>query len=102
MDMRGMSEDAAEVRTEGARMRYKVGAEQVEQIPSLAHRPDGVFRSARTAPVGPTHAVDAATGAVACGITAHGLEVLEQDWEAAFFVEKCPGCFAAVVAHGEA
>ena len=42
-------------------MRYKVGAEQVEHVPSLAHRPDGVFRVARTAPVGPTHAVDAAT-----------------------------------------
>jgi len=23
-------------------------------------------------------------------------------WEEAFFVEKCPGCFAAVVAHGQA
>jgi len=83
-------------------MRYKVGAEQVEQIPSLAHRPDGVFRSARTAPIGTTHAVDAATGAVACGTTGHRLEVLDQDWEAAFFVEKCPGCFAAVIAHGSA
>jgi hypothetical protein len=83
-------------------MRYRVGAEQVEQVPSLAHRPDGVFRSARTAPVGPTHAVAATTGAVACGINAHGLQVLYQDWEAAFFVEKCPGCFAAVIAQGEA
>jgi hypothetical protein len=79
-------------------MRYKVGAEQVEHVPSLAHRPDGVFRGVRTAPVGPTHAVDAATGAVACGIKTHGLDVLDQDWEEAFFVEKCPGCFAAVVA----
>jgi len=78
-------------------MRYKVGAEQMEQVPSLAHRPDGVFRAARTTPVGPTHAVNAATGTVACGITARGLEVLDQDWEAAFFIEKCPGCFAAVV-----
>jgi hypothetical protein len=68
----------------------------------VAHRPDGVFRSARTTPVGTTHAVDAATGAVACGITGHRLEVLDQDWEAAFFVEKCPGCFAAVGAHGSA
>jgi hypothetical protein len=42
-------------------MRYKVGAEQLEHVPSLAHRPDGVFRWVRTAPVGPTHAVDAAT-----------------------------------------
>jgi len=81
----------------GAKVRYKVGAEQVEQVPSLAHRPDGVFRAARTAPVGPTHAVDAATGAVACGIKTDGLDVLDQDWEEAFFVEKCPGCFTAVV-----
>jgi hypothetical protein len=36
-------------------MRYKVGAEQMEQIPPLAHRLDGTFRSARTTPVGPTH-----------------------------------------------
>jgi hypothetical protein len=78
-------------------MRYKVGAEQVEHIPSLAHRPDGIFSSARTAPVGPTHAVDATNGVVACGITTDRLNVLEQDWEEAFFVEKCPGCFAAVV-----
>jgi hypothetical protein len=84
---------------EGAQMRYKVGAEQLEQVPSLAHRPDGVFRGVRTAPVGPTHAVDATTGAAACRIKTHGLDVLDQDWEEAFFVEKCPGCFAAVVAH---
>ena len=81
-----------------AQMRYKVGAEQLEQVPSLAHLPDGVFRAPRTIPVGPTHAVDAATGAVACGIKADGLEVLDQDWEEAFFVEKRPGCFTAVVA----
>jgi hypothetical protein len=60
-------------------MRYKVGAEQLEQVPSLAHRPDGAFRLARTAPVGPTHAVNAATGVAACGIKTDGLEVLDQD-----------------------
>ena len=87
-------------RLEGGRMRYKVGAEQLEQVPSLAHRPDGAFRLARTAPVGPTHAVNAATGVAACGIKTDGLEVLDQDWEEAFFVERCPSCFAAVVAHG--
>jgi hypothetical protein len=31
-------------------------------------------------------------------ITAEGLEVLDQDWEEACFVEKCPGCFASVLA----
>ena len=79
-------------------MRYKVGAEQMEPVPSFAHRPDGVFRAARTAPVGPTHAVQAVTGAAACGITADRLQVLDQDWEAACFVEKCPACFDAVIA----
>jgi hypothetical protein len=46
--------------------------------------------------------VDATSGTVGCGMTAHGLQVLDQDWEAAFFVEKCPGCFAVAVAHGQA
>ena len=77
-------------------MRYMVGAEQLQQVPSLVHRPDGVFRVARTAPVGPTHAVCAATGVTVCGIKPDALEVLNEDWEAACFVEKCAECFAAV------
>jgi hypothetical protein len=76
-------------------MRYKVGAERLQQVPSLVHRPDTVFQVARTAPIGPTHAVSATTGATVCGIAGR-LVVLNQDWEAACFVEKCPGCFAAV------
>lgn len=80
-------------------MRYKVGAEQLQQVPSLVHRPDTVFRAARTAPVGPTHAVCASTGAVVCGINPERLEVLDEDWETACFVEKCPGCFAAIAGH---
>ena len=79
-------------------MRYKVGAEQLQHVPSLAHRPDTVFRVARTAPVGPTHAVCVVTGTVVCGTKTDRLEVLDQDWEAACFIEKCPGCFAAVAA----
>src|SRR5829696_4556482 len=31
-------------------------------------------------------------------INAKRVEVLDEDWEAACFVEKCPGCFAAVAA----
>ena len=81
-------------------MRYKVGAEQLQQVPSLAHRPDGVFRVARTAPVGPTHAVCAVTGATVCGIEPGALEVLDEDWETACFVEKCADCFVAVPARG--
>jgi hypothetical protein len=79
-------------------MRYRVGAEQLQQVPSLVYRPDGVFRAARTAPVGPTHAVCAATGVTVCGVDAEALEVLNEDWEAACFVEKCPGCFAGIAA----
>ena len=79
-------------------MRYKIGAEQLQQVPTLLHRPDTAFRASRVAPAGPTHAVSTRTGQAACGITAEGLEVLDQDWEQACFVENCPGCFAAVLA----
>jgi hypothetical protein len=79
-------------------MRYKVGAEQVQQVPSLAHRPDGAFRVARSAPVGPTHAVSTVTGATVCGIKSEALAVLNEDWEAACFIEKCADCFATVAA----
>ena len=77
LDMAGRSEDAAGSRTEGARMRYKLGAEQLEQVPSRAPRRYGVVRSARTALVGSTHAMDATTGA-ACGVTVHRLDVVDQ------------------------
>jgi hypothetical protein len=80
-------------------MRYKLGAEQLRQVPSLVHRPNTVFRVARTAPVGPTHAVCAATGATLCGVRTDTLQVLDEDWEAACFVEKCPACCAAVTPH---
>jgi hypothetical protein len=43
--------------------------------------------------------VDAATGAAVSGIKADRLQGLDQDWEAACFVEKCSGCFA--VAHNQ-
>jgi hypothetical protein len=79
-------------------MRYKVGVEELRQVPSLAHRPDGVFRVARTAPAGPTHAVCAATGATVCGTRVEALAVLDEDWEAACFIEKCADCFATVAA----
>ena len=82
-------------------MRYKVGAEQLQQVPTLLHRPDTAFRANRTAPAGPTHAVSTRTSEAACGIRADGLEVLDQDWEEAFFVEKCSGCFTAVLSGGD-
>ncbi len=54
-------------------------------------------RSGRPGPPrsAPTHAVCAAAGVVVCGIKAEALVVLNEDWEAACFVGKCPGCFAA-------
>jgi hypothetical protein len=49
--------------------------------------------------VEPTGSAGAPSGSCrACGIEADGLAVLDQDWEQAFFVEKCPECFAAVLA----
>jgi hypothetical protein len=54
----------------------------------------------QTAPVGPTHAVYAVTGAAVCGIKAKVLEVLNENWEAACFVEKCSDCLTAVAARG--
>jgi hypothetical protein len=40
------------------------------------------------------------TGATVCRIKAEDLQVLDEDWEAACFVEKCADCFAAVCARG--
>jgi hypothetical protein len=59
-------------------MRYRVGAEQLQQSPPLIPRPGTVFRVARTAPIGATHAVSVATGTTACGISSRGLVVLNQ------------------------
>jgi hypothetical protein len=78
-------------------MRYKVGAVQLQQVPTLVHRPDTAFRASRTAPAGPTHAVSVRTGEAARGVKADGLEVLDRG-EEALVVEKCPGRFAAVLA----
>jgi hypothetical protein len=33
-------------------------------------------------------------------LNAEAFAVLNEDWEAAYFVEKCPDCFAAVAARG--
>jgi hypothetical protein len=44
--------------------------------------------------------VCAVTGVTVCGIKAEALEVLNEDWEAACFVEKCADCFATVLGRG--
>jgi hypothetical protein len=58
-------------------MRFTIGAGQLGQAPSLARRPHGGVRSARTTPVGSTYVVDV-TGAAACGVTVQRLDVLDQ------------------------
>jgi hypothetical protein len=40
------------------------------------------------------------TGATVCGVATEGLEVLNEDWEVACFVEKCADCFATVLTRG--
>jgi len=98
VDLASWRQDAPAIPHGGLPTRYKVGAKQLQQVPTLIHRPDTAFRAGRVAPAGPTHAVSTRTGETACGIKAEGLAVLNQDWEEAFFIEKCPGCFAAVLA----
>ncbi len=79
-------------------MRYKVGAEQLGRYRPSSMAPTPPARGSRIAAAGPTHAVSTRTGEAACGIKVNRLEVLDQDWEEAFFVERCSGCFAAVLA----
>jgi hypothetical protein len=81
-------------------MRYKVGAEQLRKVPTLLHRPDTAFRASRTAPAGPTHAVSTRTGEAACGSGPTGSRCWIKIGKRPFFVEKCPGCFAAVLTDG--
>jgi hypothetical protein len=46
---------------------------------------------------GVAHAVDVATGQVACGRSADGLtDYPDADWETASFLEKCPVCSGAL------
>ena len=77
-------------------MRDKVGAEQLQQVPSLDNHVQWVFRSARTALVGPTHAALPRLARSTVGIGTDGLEVRNHDWGAACVVERCPGCYADV------
>jgi hypothetical protein len=90
VDLASGLEDAPAIPPGGLPMRYGVGAEQLQQVPTLVNRPDTAMAS-RVASAGPIHAVSTRTGEAACGIMADGLEVLDQDWEEAFFVERCPG-----------
>jgi hypothetical protein len=78
-------------------MRYKLGAEQIQEVPSLVHRPNEVFRAARTGR--PNRCRVRLHRGTVCGVGTDTLQMLDEDWEAACFVEKCPDCFAAVAAH---
>jgi len=51
--------------------------------------------SEQRVPVGPAHAVNSETGKVACGLSAGGLIVSDQDWESAS-IDKCPTCVEEV------
>jgi hypothetical protein len=52
MDIPSISQDAPAVQWR-VPMRYKVGAEQLQQVPSLAHRPDGGVPGGQDRPGGP-------------------------------------------------
>jgi hypothetical protein len=96
LDMGSNWEDAPRLPVPGVRMRYKVGAEQLERVASLAHRPDGVFRVARTAPVGPTHAVCAQTGATVCGIKPRDPCGARRGLGGGLLGREMPACFATL------
>ena len=96
MDTESWREDAPRFHAGDCRCVTRSEPNNSSRYPPV-HRADTAFRASRTAPAGPTHAVSTKTGEAACGITVDGLEVLDQDWEEAFFVEKCPGCFAAIL-----
>src|SRR5215213_1399900 len=72
VDLASWRQDAPAIPHGGLPTRYKVGAKQLQQVPTLIHRPDTAFSAGRVAPAGPTHAVSTRTGETACGIKAEG------------------------------
>lgn len=82
--------------SQNARMRFKVGAEQVTSVPvpGRASPGDG-GRKLVTVPVGVVHAVDYRSGETACGATAVA-EVFLWDWERSETVTRCPACVRAL------
>ena len=84
-------------------VKYKVGAERVQTLPSrglrLAHLVARA-KSARREPKGIAHAVDP-TGAVACGVDPSTLTVMDQDWEAGLLT-RCGPCRAAIAKRDKA
>jgi hypothetical protein len=98
VDLARGREDAPAIPRGGLPMRYKVGAEQLQQVPTPPPSPRHRLPGQSSCPGRPDPRGLDQDRRAACGITAEGLEVLDQDWEQAFFVEKCPGCFAAVLA----
>jgi hypothetical protein len=81
-------------------MRDKVGAEQLQQVPSLGNRPDGMVRSARTASVGPTHGVAAATGTLHMRDRADGLWCAMTMGKRRALLRSALAVSPAVLAHG--
>jgi hypothetical protein len=72
VDLARGREDAPAIPRGGLPMRYKVGAEQLQQVPTLLHRPDTAFRASRVAPAGPTHVVSTRTGEPPAGSRPRG------------------------------
>ena len=75
MDLRSLSEDAPESQWREP-MRDKVGAEQLQQVPSLGHRLDGVFRLARPPRSVQPMAWPPQLAPYICGIGTDGLDVV--------------------------
>ena len=75
-----------------------VGAEHVEAVQRPALVPGLAPGEPRIVPRGVTHAIDVATGKVACGRPADGLvEFPDVDWERAAFLVACRQCREVVL-----
>ena len=78
-------------------MTWMVGAERTRLIESRSIRSGRpVGGRGQRAPDGPTHAINSATGKVACGFPVEALIEFDLDWESASLVERCPDCVRVV------
>jgi hypothetical protein len=78
-------------------MPYKQAAEHNRRLQSrgIRPRPVNLRRASELVPAGRVHAIDTDTGQVACGITAAGLYVFDQDWASGIGIDWCPACVEA-------
>src|SRR5690242_9627634 len=79
-------------------VRYMVGAEHVEAVQRPALVPGLGLGEPRIVPRGITHAIELATGEVACGRPSDGLVAFpDLDWERAAFLVACKRCREVVL-----